>query len=80
MAEKLAARIRESGAAEPSQFVESAFWTALSRSPSEDELGTMVAFINSQSASYGQDASALNTAFVDYCQLMLCSNEFVYVD
>ena len=40
----------------------------------------MVAFIDSQAKSYGQDANAMKTAIADYCQMMLCANEFVYVD
>lgn len=80
MAEKLAARVRKEGADTPDQIVESTFWTALSRGPSPAERERMMAFISSQADSYGTDANALNTAVVDYCQLMLCLNEFVYVD
>lgn len=80
IAEKLAARIRQNGATIPEEFINATFWEALSRPPSENERETMAAFINSQAESYGQDANAMNSAIVDFCQLILCANEFVYVD
>ena len=40
----------------------------------------MVGFLNSQTLSYGSDANAKKMALTDYCQIMLCLNEFVVVD
>ena len=80
MAEKLATEIRKSSAAEPAAVVEATFWKTLSRPPSAEELESMVTFINSQAQSYGEDGKAMDTAIADYCQTMLCLNEFVYVD
>ena len=82
LAEKTASRLREEGATTPAQFVEAAFWATLSRGPSEAELQQMTAFIQSQANSYGDDdkTRSMETAIADYCQLMLCLNEFVYVD
>ena len=40
----------------------------------------MVSFINTQAASYGGTGKAMDLAVVDYCQMMLCLNEFVFVD
>lgn len=79
-AEKLAARIRAKGATEPVSIVQAAYELVLSRPPESAERDRMIAFINSQAASYGTDDMALPTAAVDYCQLMLCLNEFVYFD
>lgn len=79
-AEKLAERIRQGGAADPAAFVEEAFWATLSRPPSSGEQESMAAFIHAQAVSYAGDPNALNTAMADFCQTMLCLNEFVYVD
>ena len=35
---------------------------------------------NSQTESHGKTAAALDQAVVDFCQVLLCVNEFVYVD
>jgi len=40
----------------------------------------MVAFIESQAASYGADKAHKQRALADFCQLMFCLNEFVFVD
>ncbi|MEX0818538.1 MAG: DUF1549 and DUF1553 domain-containing protein, partial [Pirellulaceae bacterium] len=80
MADKLAARVRKDGGAAPADIVEATFWIALARAPSDAERERMAAFINAQAASYGTDANSMNVAIVDYCQLLLCLNEFVYVD
>lgn len=80
MAEKMSARLQREGATSPEKFVETVFWTALSRPPSDDEQKTMLAFLELQAQSYGNAANALNIAKTDFCQTMLCLNEFVYVD
>ena len=40
----------------------------------------MAAFIQRQKESRGKDAKAEELAFRDFCHLVLCMNEFVYVD
>ncbi len=80
VAEKMMAGVREEGATTPTEIVAATFWRSLSRPPSENELQTMTAFIQTQAESYGSDANAMAIAFADYGQLMLCLNEFVYVD
>ena len=40
----------------------------------------MVDFINKQTASYGEDGKAMERAVADFCQLMLCLNEFIFID
>jgi len=79
LAEKFARRIAPAGA-DPAEIVENAYTVALSRPPSGGELEQMVGFIRGQTASYGGDAVARNRAVTDYCQLMLCLNEFIYID
>jgi hypothetical protein len=79
-AEKLAVRIRAAGSTSPEAVVQSAYQLTLSRPPEASELEQMTGFITTQAASYGKDANAMNNAVADYCQLMLCLNEFVYFD
>ena len=40
----------------------------------------MARFITEQAARYESPDTAMKTAITDYCQLMLCLNEFIYVD
>ena len=55
---------------------------ALTRPPTKNELADSTAFVKSQLASYREvgrkDARA--QALADFCQVLLCLNEFVYVD
>lgn len=80
MADKLAARVRNEGASTPAEIVDATFWIALSRPPLDAERERMAGFIQAQADSYGSGAEAMNLAVADYCQLLLCLNEFVYVD
>jgi hypothetical protein len=66
----------------------------LGRSPTDEELHLGLKFLESQSESYGQNASAIatpkvtslisfaevNGALVDYCLVLMNSAEFLYVD
>ncbi len=79
MAEKFAGRIK--GANESlEQIVGQAYAVALSRPPTDAELEQMTGFIKTQAASYGGDDKAMQRAVADYCQMMLCLNEFMFVD
>ena len=40
----------------------------------------MKAFLANQVASYGGTEQAQQQALVDFCQLVFCLNEFVFVD
>ncbi|MBL8797122.1 MAG: DUF1553 domain-containing protein, partial [Planctomycetia bacterium] len=55
---------------------------ALGRPPSADELAESSAFVKAQLASYqkANKADARELAFADFCQVLMCLNEFVYVD
>ena len=74
-AEKLAARIKS---ADLPGGIREAFRAALGRSPTEAETTRMQAFLERQATSYGP--TGLDRAWTDACQVLLCSNEFVYVD
>lgn len=80
LATKFAARINQPKNVTAEKMVETAYSLALSRPPSDDEKKQMANFIRSQAASYGTDAKAKDRAILDYCQLMFCLNEFMFVD
>jgi len=64
------------------EVVRSGYLIALARSPAFDELKEGVSFIQQQTDSY-QSAGKSNAhelAVDDFCQILMCLNEFVYVD
>jgi hypothetical protein len=77
----LLARIRSAGA-DRDTVIRNAFLHALSRYPGEDERAAADAFLSSQSIAYEQDgqANASELAWIDFCQALLCLNEYVYID
>ena len=52
----------------------------MARAPDSSEKEAMLTFIKSQTASRKGQANAEELAVRDFCQLLFCSNEFVYVD
>jgi hypothetical protein len=80
LAEKFSKRIRTVPSTSPEQLVAAAYALTLSRPPTESERHTMTDFINGQAASYGGTERAMELAVVDFCQLMFCLNEFIFVD
>ncbi|MDP6446564.1 MAG: DUF1553 domain-containing protein, partial [Pirellulaceae bacterium] len=79
-AEQFAKRIRPSAEKTTEQLVNEAYALALSRPPTSAETSRMVGFIDSQAKSYGDDEQAMERAVADYCQIMFCLNEFVFID
>jgi cytochrome c553 len=59
------------------------FLRALGREPSEREQEQAVEFLKSQAARYSErgerESEAGRKALVDYCQVVLCLNEFAYI-
>ena len=80
LAEKFAKRICAVPNTSPDQLVSEAYALALSRPPTDTERQQMIGFINTQAASYGGTDKARELAVADYCQMMLCLNEFLFVD
>jgi hypothetical protein len=60
--------------------VETAYQLALSRPPTSQERAQMVELIETHTKSYGDDERAPELATTDFCQVILCLNEFVYID
>jgi hypothetical protein len=80
IAVKLAARARPTAETTLDEAIRRAYQIALSRPASDDELQMMTAFIEQQTASRGGAANGPELALRDFCHLLLCTNEFVYVD
>ena len=79
-AEKLAARIK-SPEGPPAAAIDRGFRVALGRGPTEAEASAMGAFVEEQRASLGADTpETRERALVEFCQVLLCLSEFVYVD
>ena len=78
----LARRVAAASVTGPDEAIRQAYRTALSREPNGDELTESRHFLQEQTQRYqttgvNQPAQA---ALVDFCQTLLCLNEFVYVD
>ena len=52
----------------------------LSRGPRAEERAYLSAFLVRQESLYENDKAGAQKAAVDLCQLLICSNEFVYID
>jgi hypothetical protein len=72
-----AKRLEMTSEREPARAVRHAFSLALSRSPTEQEVRRAMSFLETQTALHGGDA---REALADFCQTLLCLNEFIYID
>ncbi|MBL8817098.1 MAG: PSD1 domain-containing protein [Planctomyces sp.] len=80
-AENLAARIKPDGDVQLSEAVQMAYQIVYSRQPTDDELSLMLSFIDQQrAAATSESTDATTSALVEFCHVLLCLNEFVYVD
>jgi len=80
LAGKLAMRVRPTVDVPLDQAINAAYQLTLSRPAADAEKASMADFIGQQKAQRGGDANAETLAFRDFCHLLLCTNEFVYVD
>jgi len=60
--------------------VKTGYLIALARAPQKEELAESVAFVRQQMASYPMAADRRERALADFCQVLMCLNEFVYVE
>jgi hypothetical protein len=65
---------------DPAAAVRSAYRIALAREPDGDELRDATDFIREQAASHAPAEDAPRLALTDFCQTLLCANEFIYID
>ncbi len=79
-ATELAARLaREAGAESPAR-VDRAFLLTLGRQPTQAETQTALEFVHSQREHYAARADGDHMAWVDFCQMLLASNAFLYLE
>jgi hypothetical protein len=81
-AKALAERIRPNANTQLDAAIRSGYLTAIGREPTSDEAADSLDFIRRQRDSYQQSgkADAESRALADFCQTLMCLNEFVYVD
>jgi hypothetical protein len=77
-ADNLAKQLAPIAAKDVGHAIDQAYLTVLGRRPIAVERERMLSFVDRQSASYGP--SGRDQAVGDCCQVLLCLNEFVYVD
>ena len=80
-AEKLSARIRLSKDDPLESVIDLGYQLALGRMPSEPERVGMIAFIKKQrTASSGDSEDSSKQSLIEFCHVLLCLNEFIYID
>src|SRR5207249_4108758 len=79
-AERLAQRIRPTPEIPLAAAIDNAYQMAFCRLPAPAERERMLTFIEQQQAAGGDAPQHTATALVEFCQVLLCLNEFVYVD
>jgi hypothetical protein len=77
-----ARRIAPSAETPVEDAVKVGYRIALARGPSAEELTDSIAFVRQQTESYraAGKGESQELAFADFCQVLMCLNEFVYVD
>jgi hypothetical protein len=76
----MAKRISPDAKVPPEEAIRNAYLIALSREPNADETADGVEFLKHQSTSYVGKPDARQLALTDYCQVLMCLNEFIYVE
>ncbi len=81
-AKGFARRIAPEPATDLSAAIRQAYVIAITRQPTDEELADALAFITAQTASYlsAGNPAPRDLALADFCQVLLCLNEFVYVE
>ena len=69
-------------AREPTSLVDAAYRTIIGRGPSKEEQSTCLDFLTEQTVAYSGDQAnkADELAFADLCHMLLCTNEFLYIE
>ena len=80
-AEKLSALIKPANDAPLSSAIDRGYEIAFGRSPSDIERARMEAFIEQQrTAADGATPESTDKALIEFCHVLYCLNEFVYID
>ena len=73
-------RIRPHGEATVDTAMIDAFRMAWGRQPTDDELAAARQFLAEQPAEYAGQPHAMDAVWIDFCQMLLASNAFLYVE
>lgn len=79
-AERLAARIKPAADRPLAEAIDNGYRIAFGRLPKDAERQRMLAFVEAQKTLLGAAPNAVDLALTEFCQVLLCLNEFVYVD
>jgi hypothetical protein len=80
-AAKMAERIRPAGGAPLVSAIDRGYRIAFGRAPTDGERARMSAFLDRElAAARGRSPEHTQEALVAFCHVLLCLNEFVYVD
>jgi hypothetical protein len=80
LATKFAVRVRPSESTPVAAAIDQAYRIALSRPATDEEIETMTAFIERQKKLRGDEPDTESLAVRDFCHLVLCLNEFIYIE
>jgi hypothetical protein len=75
-----ARRILNEAAADPGKGIAAAFELGLGRGPTPEEQGAAEEFLKSQAFQYANNAKVQESVWTDFCQMLLASNAFLYVE
>jgi hypothetical protein len=78
-ARSFARRISPASTTPLEDAVRAGYQIALARQPTRDELADGIAFIRQQMPTYPENQRR-ESALADFCQVLMCLNEFIYVD
>jgi hypothetical protein len=79
-ARAMAARLDREAGKGPNARIAHAFHVAVGRAPATGELTTARAFIKAQPAKYAEQKGIDQKVWADFCQMLLASNVFLYVE
>ena len=80
LATKFAGRVHAGENTPVAEAIDRAYRIALGRPATTEETTTMTEFIERQKTLRGDDPNAESLAVRDFCHLVLCLNEFVYIE
>ena len=79
-ASQFAKRLESEAGEKPEARIAVAYQLSVARGPTEQDVQAALEFINTQRAHYAGQTDADRKAWSDFCQMMLASNAFLYVE
>lgn len=79
-AKTLAKRVAREGGSQTDKRIDRAFLITLGRKPNKSERTASEEFIQNQPAQYKNQPDAQQRAWIDFCQALMASNAFLYVE